>query len=339
MGAAGGGILAAERGGNALIRRLPSWSGGRRIGAGGPGAHKHLGRHQLHRRVAQDPADDGCHPLGATSTTLRPCPGSESIRSFCNRYRLVESSLAAASIDVSAMYDSEARGARLLERMRPTVEQQRLILVRSGQSLHFDAIRDSAQTQFPEHRPTPPVIFSREFERQPAGEGGRREGKEHFKGSDKTDVQSLEEKGRTAKAGLQQQGICCRDSGGAAGSPTMRRARKTKSSFRTNLAKMTSKTQSRRIAECLTVTAMRLQGVTFGRKFSNKPRSFEDRKRNSHCAVCGERGHWKGDPECPQSSKSIPPGSSSRSSSSAKPATTSSSSGFSNKKNDGKKGG
>ena len=65
----------------------------------------------------------------------------------------------------------------------------------------------------------------------------------------------------------------------------------------------------REAAECLTVTARRLQGVTLGRKFSGKPRSIEDRKKNSHCAACGERGHWRGDPACPMSKKPAAAGS------------------------------
>ena len=89
---------------------------------------------------------------------------NESIRSFCNRYHRVEKSLLAARIDVTGMYDSESRGSRLLDRMRLTSEQQRLILVATGQSLHFDSIRESAQLQFPEHRATPAVVHHREFE-------------------------------------------------------------------------------------------------------------------------------------------------------------------------------
>ena len=40
-----------------------------------------------------------------------------------------------------------------------------------------------------------------------------------------------------------------------------------------------------------------------GRKFSGKPRSIEDRKKNSHCAACGSKGHWQGDEACPLSNK------------------------------------
>lgn len=69
----------------------------------------------------------------------------------------------AVGIDVGAMYDSESRGARLLDRMRLNLDQQGLILVASGQPLDFETIREAAQIQFPEHRATPAVVFAREF--------------------------------------------------------------------------------------------------------------------------------------------------------------------------------
>lgn len=34
-----------------------------------------------------------------------------------------------------------------------------------------------------------------------------------------------------------------------------------------------------------------------------KGKSIEERKRNSHCAVCGEKGHWQGDDVCQASKK------------------------------------
>lgn len=52
------------------------------------------------------------------------------------------------------------------------------------------------------------------------------------------------------------------------------------------------------VARVLTVTARRLQGLTLGRKFSGPAKSIQQRKAESHCAVCGQRGHWQGDKEC-----------------------------------------
>ena len=51
-------------------------------------------------------------------------------------------------------------------------------------------------------------------------------------------------------------------------------------------------------AECSAVTARRLQGVTLVRRFSGAPKSIQEGMQNTHCAVCGEKGHWQGDPEC-----------------------------------------
>ena len=89
---------------------------------------------------------------------------NETIRTFCNRYGRIERSLRSVQINVDGMYDSESRGARLLERMRLGLEQQRVILVAANQSLEFDTIREAAQVQFPDHRPTPAVVFMKEFE-------------------------------------------------------------------------------------------------------------------------------------------------------------------------------
>ena len=56
-------------------------------------------------------------------------------------------------------------------------------------------------------------------------------------------------------------------------------------------------------AHCLTVTARRLNGLRLGRKFSGG-KSLAQRKQESHCVACGEKGHWKGDPECAMTDKS-----------------------------------
>ena len=56
-------------------------------------------------------------------------------------------------------------------------------------------------------------------------------------------------------------------------------------------------------AHCLTVTARRLNGLRLGRKFSGG-KSLAQRKQESHCVACGEKGRWKGDPECSMTDKS-----------------------------------
>ena len=104
-------------------------------------------------------------------------PG-ESLRAFINRYRRAEASLRAINIDISLTYDDESRGSRLLDRARLTTEQQRLILVGTGQALSFDAIRAALMLQFPEHKPTPPVAGreSNNAPYQPKGSGKNHQG-------------------------------------------------------------------------------------------------------------------------------------------------------------------
>ena len=245
---------------------------------------------------------------------------NESIRSFCNRYQRTEKSLLATGINVAAMYDGESRGSRLLDRMRLTMEQQRLILVSTGQSLQFDAIRDAAQLQYPEHRPVPAVAYNREFENNHRTPDHR----DHPKGG---------------KSG--------RDSG--KGSKGPKGGKGPRQPYRTYVTEEASaadydedpaetladipedeaehdqdedeelipddsvdpedgddiQTVMKEVADCLTVTARRLQGVTLGRKFTTNPKNkdLEQRKRNSHCAACGQKGHWQGDDACPVSAK------------------------------------
>ena len=62
---------------------------------------------------------------------------NEGLRTFANRYRRVERSLEALGVNITAMYDTEARGNRLLERARLTHADQRLILVGARYSLNF----------------------------------------------------------------------------------------------------------------------------------------------------------------------------------------------------------
>ena len=94
---------------------------------------------------------------------LQRRPG-EGVKSFCNRYHRVERSLSTVGVNTSAMYDDEAAGSRLLDRLRLGLEAQRMILVATGQSLNYQRIKDAAELQFPEHRPTPPVVYTRDFE-------------------------------------------------------------------------------------------------------------------------------------------------------------------------------
>ena len=91
----------------------------------------------------------------------------ETLRGFINRYRRIEASLMAIGIDVSLTYDNEARGSRLLDRAKLTLEQQRMVLVGTGQRMDFDSVASALCMQFPEYRPAPPI----------AGKGDHNKGK------------------------------------------------------------------------------------------------------------------------------------------------------------------
>ena len=77
----------------------------------------------------------------------------ETLRGFINRYRRIEASLMSIGIDVSLTYDSEARGSRLLDRAKLSLEQQRMVLVGTGQRMDFDTVASALCMQFPEYRP------------------------------------------------------------------------------------------------------------------------------------------------------------------------------------------
>ena len=75
---------------------------------------------------------------------------NESMRSYVNRYKRAERNLGAVGVEVSAMYDSDARGNRLLERAKLGANDQRLILVGSRYSLAFEDVSESMCMQFPD---------------------------------------------------------------------------------------------------------------------------------------------------------------------------------------------
>lgn len=252
---------------------------------------------------------------------------NEPIRSFCNRYGRIERSLKSVNINVEGMYDGESRGARLLERMRLGLEQQRLILVASNQSLEFDTIREAAQIQFPDHRPTPQVVFNREFDgekrqdstsqRTTTPQPQHRPQKGHGKGGKsqskgKSQMSSLPKSTAyvTEIADSNDQAEEEEDSyheeqheeeDGAEGEElnTIEEGDEDDGDQEGDLVADLAE-----VARCLTVTARRLQGMTLGRKFTGGSKTIAQRKAETHCAVCGQKGHWQGDSECPQSGNS-----------------------------------
>ena len=253
----------------------------------------------------------------------------ESIPAFTNRYHRCERSLQSVGVQVSNMYDDEAAGSRLMDRMRLGAEAQRMILIATGNSLRYRDIKEAAETQFPEHRATPAVVYNRDFEDTPKeprdrgrdrpdgpprgqwkakdGKGkGKDRGKSSGKGSSSTFVRSsyiteIPEGGQSedehAPAEEDELGGDETPQEAADADPTEQEADQASDAAEDfsdlDLA-----------AHCLTVTARRLSNMRLGRKFSGGGKSISQRKAESHCAVCGQKGHWRGDKECPQSASS-----------------------------------
>ena len=248
----------------------------------------------------------------------------ESIRAYCNRYGRVERSLKAVDIQIEAMYDNEARGSRLLDRMRLSLDQQRLILTSTGQDMDYNKIKEASQIQFPDHRPTPPVIFSREFDfksdRPPQDSSSKPQQQSKGKGSSKGSSMGKGKRHQTYVAGAndsvpeeQQDGEAVVEDAVAEDQDQPEQEGECEEEEFCEQSDGEEMVDLDAVVDCLTVTARRLQGLTLGRKFTGK-RSLADRKRTSHCAICGERGHWQGDPECSGASGSGKGGSKSSSS-------------------------
>ena len=216
----------------------------------------------------------------------------------------MERAFPASGINVSLMYDQESRRARLLDRMRLSAQQQRLILVGTNQSLDLDLIEEAGQLQFPDHRPISPVVYTREFEKNRSSEhaqGGKsRDGKGRPNNAFAAD--HVEDQAASVDDGGQDVSIEDHDNAFTEVDDNIDDDNE-EELVEDDAGNGDIGDALAEAAQVLTVTKRRLQGITLGRTFSGKPKSFEERKRYSHCAVCGRRDHWKGDSACPQSTK------------------------------------
>ena len=148
----------------------------------------------------------------------------------------------------------------------------------------------SVKLQFPDHRPVPPAVYTKEFD-QPGRSGERQPDTgrpaDHNTYVAETEGPHLPE---IPEEGDHDEGEDCNEDGDEL-VPAPEDGQEGEDLSGAILE----------AAQVLTVTARRLQGVTLGRKFSNKPRSIEERKRSSYCAACGQKGHLQGDAVCPPS--------------------------------------
>ncbi|CAJ1354878.1 unnamed protein product [Effrenium voratum] len=242
---------------------------------------------------------------------------NEGVRQYINRYNRIERDLRSLGIETGAMYDSESRGNRVLERCKLAPDLQRLVLIAAGNSLDYERICEALSLQFPDFRPAPQVFHHGKGN----GTFNRNEGKGDGRG----------------KPNLKGRGSYNHNSSSSSSAdPDRRKVWKTAlaeeekleavpeeeflddeldpaeehideedneedipDDFEDNEADEGDLTD---LMDVLTVTAKRLQSTVLGRKFTGK-RTLAERKRTSSCASCGQAGHWHGDPECPMSAK------------------------------------
>lgn len=77
---------------------------------------------------------------------------SELIRTYIAKFRRSIRNLKAVGVDVTATYDGEALGSRLLDRSGLSVESQRLVLIGTGQCLQLEAIAEALILQYRDFR-------------------------------------------------------------------------------------------------------------------------------------------------------------------------------------------
>eukprot|EP00438_Fugacium_kawagutii_P029741 Skav215795 [mRNA] locus=scaffold3885:36272:44804:+ [translate_table: standard] len=249
---------------------------------------------------------------------------NESVRQYINRYKRIERDLQSIGIETSAMYDSESRGNRLLDRCALSPELQRLVLIGAGNRLDFTAICDSLVLQFPDFKPAPPIWF--------ANYGGKGNGQRPPSSSSSTTLPSTS----SASSYRSSTSSVASHKGLSKGKGSFPRR-----VFQTDVQageppaddddaeyldpaeeddgtlgpipegdgdeeeppeddEPLGAEELSQLAQVLTVTSRKLQASMLGRKFSNR-KSIEERKKSSSCSACGRVGHWVGDASCPLS--------------------------------------
>ena len=246
---------------------------------------------------------------------------NESIRAFANRYRRTERALTSVGVSVHAMYDDESRGNRLLERSRLSPENQRLALIGSRYNLSFDAILESLCMSFPEHKQPPPLFGKdgtpiRSLTSKPSSFSSSSSSSSLATTSTASTYRSDKGKGKgkfkprqafateaTELEAVPEDGEEQQDDGDENYEPDDNAEDgNAEDAEDPDQEQDETEVDFGEVAEVLTVTAKKLQALTLGRKFSGN-RNVADRKKNTHCAACGELGHWAGDATCSKSAK------------------------------------
>ena len=241
----------------------------------------------------------------------------EGMRVYVNRYHRTEKALLSIGIDVSLTYDSESRGSRLLDRAKLSLEQQRMILVGTGQSLNFQDIKNALVLQYPDHKPAPYI------QGQATHQSSQSSSARHGKGKDgKGKAYAGPSTVPLASTYASNASRTYRKAYIAEGNEGIQESNNEESLLEAipedddgiqqledelgdhaedeeEMIPDCGDDEMEALMEVLTVTSKKLQALTQGRKYRGAPsRSIEQRKKTSTCAACGQPGHWKGDAEC-----------------------------------------
>ena len=255
---------------------------------------------------------------------------NETIRQYINRYKRIERDLQAVGIQTGAMYDSESRGNRILERCKLEPSLARLVLIGAHNSLDFDAIVESLQLQFPDFKTTPAVFHQHQPPwKQP----------QSFKSSGKSYSSTSASTTTSSSSTVPSSASAYNRSKGKGGYPPRKvfqaeheTVHEAENEDKLATADMAAEDEEffeteenpnasppvdpdpdqeddddlgaslSELASVLTVTSNKLKAATLGRKFTGR-KSIQERKRTSSCSACGAIGHWAGDTECPVSAK------------------------------------
>ncbi len=211
------------------------------------------------------------------------------------------------------MYDAESRGNRLLERCRLARDLQRLVLRAAGNSLELDRIREALCLQFPDFRPSPAVVHGNSF----GGNGGNfnnqnRSQSNHSKNqqgkgsgsSSSSSSRSASSHGKGRSNFTEPRKVFQAEQGEDNDQDEFQDAQDQQFDDENQQTEQGDdgddlddelSEELQDLASVVTVTWKKLQSTVLGRKYSGKPKTIEERKKNSTCSACGVQGHWDGD--------------------------------------------
>ena len=259
---------------------------------------------------------------------------AETVRQYVNRYRRIERDLQTIGIETGSMYDSEARGNRILERCQLSPDLQRLVLIGAGNCLDYEKITESMCMQFPDFKPTP-MVWTSSHNRQQADNQTSASSSSSSNRSSTGTFRSSSTATSSGKGRFTGKGKSPKTYPHGKGPP--------RSVFQTEQVEDEADNEEddaedfedaegqpedgeelepipeegdgdyeeadvpsidvdtlADLAQVLTVTSKKLQASVLGRKFTGR-KSIEERKKTSTCSACGQTGHWAGDSACSMS--------------------------------------